>query len=51
MRSLERCGSYPLDDASIDNLITRTSAGNYALGYMDGDEFSVFYVGRSELQI
>ena len=48
MRSLEMCGSYPLDDDSIDNLITRTSAGNYALGYMDGDEFSVFYIGRSD---
>ena len=48
MRSLEMRGSYPLDDESIDNLITRTSAGNYALGYMDGDRFSVFYVGRSD---
>ena len=48
MRSLEMRGSYPLDGDSIDNLITRTSAGNYALGYMDGDEFSVFYVGRSD---
>ena len=48
MRSLEMCGSYPLDNESIDNLITRTSAGNYALGFMDGDEFSVFYIGRSD---
>jgi hypothetical protein len=48
MRSLEMHGSYPLDDESIDHLITRTSAGNYALGYLDGDEFSVFYVGRSD---
>ena len=48
MRSLEMCGSYPLDDESIDDLITRTSPGNYALGYLDGDEFSVFYVGRSD---
>ena len=29
-------------------MIERTSPGNYALGYMDGDEFSVFYVGRSD---
>jgi hypothetical protein len=48
MRSLEMRGSYPLDGESIDKLITRTSAGNYALGYMDGDEFSVFYIGRSD---
>jgi hypothetical protein len=48
MRSLEMSGSYPLDDEAIDDLITRTSPGNYALGYMDGDEFSVFYVGRSD---
>jgi hypothetical protein len=48
MRSLEMSGSFPLDDESIDNLITRTSAGNYALGFMDGDEFSVFYIGRSD---
>ena len=48
MRTLEMCGSYPLDVESIDSLITRTSAGNYALGYMVGDEFSVFYVGRSD---
>ena len=48
MRSLEMCGSYPLDDESIDNLVTRTSAGNYALGFMDGDEFDVFYIGRSD---
>jgi hypothetical protein len=48
MRLLEMCGSYPLDDESIDNLITRTSPGNYALGYMDGDEFSVFYIGRAD---
>jgi hypothetical protein len=48
MRSLEMRGSYPLDAESIDNLITRTSAGNYALGYMDGGEFNVFYVGRSD---
>ena len=48
MRSLEMYGSYPLDDESIDNLVTRTSAGNYALGYLDDDQFSVFYVGRSD---
>jgi hypothetical protein len=48
MQSLEMSGSYPLNDEAIDDLITRTSPGNYALGYMDGDSFSVFYVGRSD---
>jgi hypothetical protein len=48
MRSLEMSGSYPLDDEAIDDLITETSPGNYALGYLDGDRFSVFYVGRSD---
>jgi hypothetical protein len=48
MRSLEMRGSFPLDDEVIDHLIKRTSPGNYALGYMDGDRFSVFYVGRSD---
>jgi hypothetical protein len=48
MRSLEMHGSYPLDGQSIDELITSVSAGNYALGYMDSGEFSVFYIGRSD---
>jgi len=48
MRSLEMSGSYPLTDEAIDEALTRTSPGNYALGYMDGDTFNVFYVGRSD---
>ena len=48
MRSLEMSGSYPLSDEAIDEALTRTSPGNYALGYMDGDTFKVFYVGRSD---
>jgi hypothetical protein len=48
MRSLEMSGSYPLTDEAIDEAVTRRSAGNYALGYMDGDAFNVFYVGRSD---
>jgi hypothetical protein len=48
MGSLEMSGSYPLDDASIDEIVRRTSPGNYALGYMDGATFTVFYVGRSD---
>ena len=51
MRSLEMTGSYPLNDAVIDRALTRTSPGNYALGYMDGDAFKVFYVGRSDSDV
>ena len=41
-------GSFPLDDAMIDETVSRTSPGNYALGYMDGGTFQVFYGGRSD---
>jgi len=51
LRSLEMSGSYPLSDDTIDQALTRTSPGNYALGYMDGDSFSVFYVGRSDSDV
>jgi len=51
MRSLEMSGSYPLSDEAIDEALTRTSPGNYALGYMDGDTFDVFYVGRSDSDV
>ncbi len=48
MRSLEMVGSFPLTDEAIDGLRMRRSAGNYALGYMDGASFVVFYVGRAD---
>jgi hypothetical protein len=51
MRSLEMSGSYPLSDETIDEALTRTSPGNYALGYMDGATFNVFYVGRSDSDV
>jgi hypothetical protein len=51
MRSLEMNGSFPLSDEAIDETLTRISPGNYALGYMDGDTFSVFYVGRSDSDV
>ena len=51
MRQLEMHGSYPLDTSSIDEVLSRTSPGNYALGYMDGDAFAVFYVGRSDIDV
>jgi hypothetical protein len=51
MGSLEMNGSYPLNDEAIDEMMSRTSAGNYALGYMDGTTFMVFYVGRSDSDV
>jgi hypothetical protein len=51
MRLLEMSGSYPLNDGSIDETLTRRSPGNYALGYLDGETFVVFYVGRSDSDV
>jgi len=51
VRSLEMSGSFPLSDEAIDQTLTRTSPGNYALGYMDGDAFVVLYVGRSDCDL
>ena len=49
--SLEMKGSYPLSNEAIDGAVTRRSAGNYALGYLNGDVFMVFYVGRSDSDV
>lgn len=49
--SLEMKGPYPLSHDAIDDALTRRSAGNYALGYLDGDVFVVFYVGRSDSDV
>jgi hypothetical protein len=51
MGPLQMNGSYPLTNEAIDEMLTRTSPGNYALGYMDGDTFMVFYVGRSDSDV
>jgi hypothetical protein len=51
MGSLEMKGCYPLSHETIDQMVTRTSPGNYALGYMDGTTFMVFYVGRSDSDV
>jgi hypothetical protein len=39
---------YPLTEEKIDEEVTRTSPGTYALGYVDGNAFVPFYVGRSD---
>ena len=51
MRPLEMNNSYPLTHEAIDEVLTRKSPGNYALGYMDGTTFGVFYVGRSDSDV
>ena len=51
MRSLEMQGCYPLSTRAIDERLKRTSPGNYALGFLDGEDFTVFYVGRSDSDV
>ena len=48
---LEMDGSFPLTAEAIDGELGQTSAGNYALGYMDRGTFVVFYVGRSDSDV
>ena len=48
---LEMSGSFPLEDAMIDEMVRRTSPGNFALGYLDEGTFQVFYVGRSDTDV
>jgi hypothetical protein len=51
MGRLEMNGPYPLTAAAIDARLPRISPGNYALGYLDGDTFLVFFVGRSDFDV
>lgn len=51
IRLLEMGRFYPLRDEAIDNALTRRAPGNYALGYVDGGTFNVFYVGRSDFDL
>ena len=51
LRSLDMRGPYPLSDRAIDEVLMRTSPGNFALRFMDGDSFSVFFVGRSDYDV
>ena len=48
MATLNMNGSYDLTIVEINKIITRKSAGNYALGYMSDGAFVVEYVGRSD---
>jgi hypothetical protein len=51
MGLLEMSGSYPLNAETIDEVVSQRSPGNYALGYLDGPAFVVFYVGRSDSDV
>lgn len=51
MAILDMQGSYPLNSEKIDEVVTRTSPGNYALGHSVGDSFRVEYVGRADSNI
>ena len=52
MSSLEMSGPYVFTRAKIDQVVTKKSAGNYALGYVDQSKtFIVQYVGRSDSDV
>lgn len=42
---------HALSDRAIADAVGETSPGNYALGYLDGSTFAVFYVGRSDSDV
>lgn len=48
MATLDMNGPYELSNEAIEKEVTRTSPGNYALGYVSDSTFYVKYVGRSD---
>jgi len=50
---LEMSGPFDLTIEKIDKIVSRASAGNYALGYFNEDKssFIVNYVGRADSDI
>ncbi|EOE5321986.1 hypothetical protein ACKGF9_004111 [Providencia rettgeri] len=45
-------GPYPLDTNSINKNVTKTSAGNYAIGYLNSsNQFVPKYVGRADSDV
>ncbi|MBA7669158.1 hypothetical protein ES703_77286 [subsurface metagenome] len=48
MPRLNMNGPYRLTVEKIDEVVTRESPGNYALGRVDKNSFIVSYVGRSD---
>jgi len=50
-KKLEMNGSYLYTLEKIDSIVTKESAGNYALGYETETSFIVKYVGRSDSDV
>lgn len=44
-------GSFPLTDDKINEEVSRTSPGAYALGYVKNESFYIDYVGRSDTDV
>lgn len=55
MASLNMQGAYNFTSSEVDQVVTKTSAGNYALGYEEkreaGTTFIVKYLGRSDTDV
>lgn len=51
MATLNMNGSYELTKNKVNEVVTRTSPGNYALGYKIDNTFYVQYVGRSDSNV
>lgn len=52
MPSLNMYGPYELNNDEISRIITRTSPGNYALGFIDKEgKFRFKYIGRADSDI
>ena len=51
MATLNMQGLYSLTKDKIDEVVTKTSAGNYALGDSDDKTFYVRYVGRADTDL
>jgi hypothetical protein len=51
MGNLNMNGPYQLNNENIDAEVTKTSPGNYALGYSKKSTFYVKYVGRSDTNL
>ena len=52
MANVKMNGPYFFNKDKVDEVVTRTSAGNYALGYVnDENTFIVQYVGRADIDV
>ena len=52
MANLNMNGPYFFNKDKVDEVVTQTSAGNYALGYVnDENTFIVQYVGRADIDV